>query len=168
MCDVRYFKAARHNYIVAVTLKQYCASDEAMINDIAYNLQQCVEKTLKAFLECVGVTVPNTHSISKLINMSNNNGSSIVITDWIKNNSYVLESWESETRYNFDFFIEWEKLQEALEEIDKFLDINGLSDNLLPEVDKEIIRNCLPKDVQPDSNFEWNCYYNILTRKRKL
>lgn len=97
-----------------------------------------------------------------------NNGSSVVITDWIKNNSYVLESWESETRYNFDFFIEWSKVQEALTEIEKFLSINGLSDKLMPDMDKDIVRKYLPADIEPQSNFEWNCYYNILARKRKL
>ena len=41
--------------------------DELILNNAAYHLQQTVEKVLKGALECVGITVPNTHKISKLI-----------------------------------------------------------------------------------------------------
>ncbi|MCD8230632.1 MAG: hypothetical protein LUD14_02195 [Clostridiales bacterium] len=59
MCDIRYFKSAYHNYEVAEKLMQYYKSDKLYLNDVAYNLQQCIEKTLKAFSECKGITVPH-------------------------------------------------------------------------------------------------------------
>ena len=168
MCDIRYFKAARHNYDYAEKTKIFYASDEAYVNDIAYNLEQCVEKTLKAFLECVGVTIPNTHSISKLIRMSENNGSAVKITEWLKLHAFELESWEAETRYNFDFSIQKQNIDEAFIEIEKFLVINGLSERLLNGLDKDEIRRVLPQNIEPNNNFEWNCYYNILLRKKHL
>ena len=58
MCDIRFFKSAYHCYDVAAKLMKYYKQDEMYLNDVAYNLQQCVEKTLKAFLECKGVTIP--------------------------------------------------------------------------------------------------------------
>lgn len=168
MCDIRYFKAARHNYDYAVKTKQFYEADEAYVNDMAYNLQQCVEKTLKAFLECVGVTVPNSQAIHKLVAMSKNNGSSVKLTEWIELHAYELESWEAETRYDFDFWIERSKIEEALLEIGVFLSQNGLSEELLPEVDKDAVIDALPASIQPRTNFEWNCYYNILLRKKRL
>lgn len=171
MCDIRYFKAARHNYIVAVKLRQFYQSDEAMVNDIAYNLQQCVEKTLKAFLECVGVTVPNTNSISKLVAMCKNNGSLVKITEWIDDRAYMLETWESETRYNFDFLIEIGKIDQAIDEIGHFLEVNGLSNHLLDGVDEDVknqIRNYLPENVEPEDELEWNCYYLVLLKRKRI
>lgn len=54
MCDIRYFKSAYHCYDMAANLMKFYKNDEMYLNDVAYNLQQCIEKTLKAFLECKG------------------------------------------------------------------------------------------------------------------
>ena len=69
MCSIKYFKLAYHNLDVAKSALRDFQQDELYLRELTYNLQQCVEKTLKAFLECVGVTVPQTHKISKLVNM---------------------------------------------------------------------------------------------------
>ena len=168
MCDIRYFKSAYHNYEVAEKLMQYYQSDELYLNDVAYNLQQCIEKMLKAFLECRGVTVPQTHSIRKLTEMSKNNGSAIVITEWIRKNQYEIETWESETRYNFDVCLEADRIQEGLKEVRKFLEINEmspfLSENITDEVKTELLK-MMPKDIKIRDDFEWNCYYQVF-RKR--
>ena len=102
MSDIRYFKSAYHCYDVAVNLMKLYQYDEMYLNDVAYHLQQCVEKTLKAFLECRGVTVPQTHSIRKLISMSANNGSVAVVTDWLAENQYEIETWKSDSRYKYE------------------------------------------------------------------
>lgn len=167
MCDIRYFKSAYHCYDVAVHLMKFYEHDEMYLNDVAYNLQQCIEKTLKAFLECKGVTVPQTHNIHKLLSMSRNNGSIVVITDWIEQNSYEIEAWESDTRYNFDISLEVERIQVGLQEIKQFLDINHMSYDLNPELNdsmKEKLRQKLPKDLIIRDYFEWNCYYNIFKK----
>lgn len=142
MCDIRYFKSAYHNYEVAEKLIQYYQSDELYLNDVAYNLQQCIEKMLKAFLECKGVTVPQTHSIRKLVEMSKNNDSVIVITDWIRDNQYEIESWESETRYNFDVCLEADRIRKGLKEVRKFLEANDMIPVLSEKIADEIKKNC--------------------------
>ena len=83
MCDIRYFRRAFLDYRAAENLLKEPENDEAYMNAVAYHLQQAVEKTLKAFLECVGVTVPNTHDIDKLARMTRDNGSAAVLTEWI-------------------------------------------------------------------------------------
>lgn len=60
MCDIRYFRRAKHNYDNAVLVLQHYQTDELYIIDAACKLQECVEFVLKAFLECKGVTVPET------------------------------------------------------------------------------------------------------------
>lgn len=167
MCDIRFFKSAYHCYDVAANLMRYYEQDEMYLNDVAYNLQQCVGKTLKAFLECRGVTIPQTHNIHKLISMSENNGSAVIITDWITQNRYEIEAWESDTRYNFDISLEFERVQRGLQEVKKFLDINHMSYTLNPELTDEMkdkLRIKLPKNLVIRDNFEWNCYYSIFKK----
>lgn len=168
MCDIRFFKSAYHCYDVAANLIKYYGQDEMYLNDVAYNLQQCVEKTLKAFLECKGVTIPQTHNIHKLISMSENNGSAVVITDWISQNRYEIETWESDTRYNFDISLELSRIQLGLKEVKKFLDINHMSYTLNQELTDEMkhkLRTKLPKNLVIRDDFEWNCYYSIFKKQ---
>lgn len=168
MCDVRYFKSAYHCYDAARNLMKFYENDELYLNDVAYNLQQCVEKTLKAFLECKGVTVPQTHSIHKLVAMSQNNGSAVVITEWIEQNQYEIESWESDTRYNFDICLEKKRIAVGLREVKVFLDANDLNYTLNPALTdgvKEQLRKFLPKNLVIRDEFEWNCYYNIFKKR---
>ncbi len=168
MCDIRFFKSAYHCYDVAAKLMKYYKQDEMYLNDVAYNLQQCVEKTLKAFLECKGVTIPQTHSIHKLISMSKNNGSAAIITDWIAANQYEIETWESDTRYNFDMSLEFERIQCGLQEVKLFLDKNHMSYTLNPELGKDMqekLKAKLPQTLTIHDNFEWNCYYSIFKKQ---
>ncbi len=150
MCDIRFFKSAYHCYDVAAKLMTYYKQDEMYLNDVAYNLQQCIEKTLTAFLECKGVTIPQTHSIHKLVSMSKNNGSAVIITDWIEANQYEIETWESDTRYNFDMTLEFERIQSGLKEFKHFLDKNHLNYILNPELDeamKDKLKTKLPQTL---------------------
>lgn len=168
MCDIRYFKSAYHCYDAASNLIKYYGQDEMYLNDVAYNLQQCVEKTLKAFLECKGVTVPQTHHIHKLISMSENNGSAVIITDWISQNRYEIETWKSDTRYNFDISLELGRIQLGLQEVKKFLDINHMNYTLNPVLTDEMkdkLRTKLPKNLIIHDDFEWNCYYSIFRKQ---
>ncbi len=103
MCDVRLFRSARMDLETAKTLWKTTWDDEMILNNAAYHLQQAVEKVLKASLECVGVTVPNTYKISKLLTMAVNNGANLVVTDWIDDHAEMLSEWEAETRYNITY-----------------------------------------------------------------
>lgn len=80
MCDVRLFRSARLDFETAKKLWETPWDDEMILNNAAYHLQQAVEKALKGALECVGVTVPNTHKITKLLAMTADNGVKLVIS----------------------------------------------------------------------------------------
>lgn len=102
MCDIRFFKRAYLDCRAAENLLKIPENDEAYMNAVAYHLQQAVEKALKAFLECAGVTVPNTHDIDKLVRMSRDNGSQAVVTEWVKEKADMLTRWETDTRYDVE------------------------------------------------------------------
>ena len=122
------------DYETAVMIWRNPYNDEMILNNAAYHLQQAVEKVLKGALECVGVTVPNTHKISKLVKMISDNGANLVITDWIDDHSEMLGEWEAQTRYDMDFLVEKRKLDTAIKEIQKFLAVNGIQNELREEL----------------------------------
>ncbi len=169
MCDIRLFRRAYMDYRVAENLLKIPENDEAYMNAVAYHLQQSVEKTLKGFLECVGVTVPHTRDIDRLVRMSKNNGSRVILTDWLQEKADMLTRWETETRYDIDYCVEKRKVEEGMVEIKRFLEINGLKEELReelkdPEV-KQKLFSIFPKSYRPENDFEWNCMYQIF-RKR--
>ena len=84
MCDVRLFRSAWMDFQTAQMIWERPYNDEMILNNAAYHLQQAVEKVIKGALECAGITVPNTHKITKLIQMVSNHGANLVITEWLE------------------------------------------------------------------------------------
>lgn len=171
MCDIRLFQSARMDYDTAVLIWKAPYNDERFLNNAAYHLQQSVEKLLKAALECVGVTVPNTHRIHRLVKMIADNGANLIVTDWIDEHAEMLSEWEVETRYNMDFLVEKRKIDAAIREVGVFMQVNGMTDILREELaDKsaqERLKACLPEAGRNCTDFELNCYY-IMFRKKLL
>lgn len=169
MCDIRLFRSARMDYETASMIWRNPYNDEMILNNAAYHLQQAVEKVLKGALECVGVTVPNTHKISKLIKMISDNGASLIILEWIDDHSEMLSEWEAQTRYDMDFLVEKRKLDTAMKEVETFLAINGIQNELREELQdsvlKEKLLKHLPEGKRACSDFELNCYYIMFCRK---
>ena len=171
MCDIRLFKSAFMDYQAAVALYQRPFPDEMFLNITAYHLQQCVEKTIKGALECVGVTVPNTHRITKLLQMVTHNGANLVISEWLDDHAEMLSEWEAQTRHNMDFVVEKRKLDRAVTEIDKFLKQNGVAEDLREELTKlevkEKLLSYLPEENRRCTDFEMNCYYLMFEKRLK-
>ena len=100
--------------------------------------------------------------------MSKDNGSACIITEWLEKNAIQITEWESQTRYNFDYYLELQQIQEAISEIDKFLSVNGLTDIRDPEITKDIeekLLSIIPKNCAPTDNFELNVYYHIFKKR---
>lgn len=73
---------------------------EIVIEDLCFDLQQSVEKSLKAVLIYHNIEYPYTHSIAKLITILEKN--QIKISDKVKK-AVRLTPFAVETRYNDDF-----------------------------------------------------------------
>ena len=72
---------------------------EIFIEDLCFDLQQSVEKTLKAVLKFNNIEYPYTHSIAKLITVMEKNG--IEVPPQVKK-SARLTPFAVETRYTDD------------------------------------------------------------------
>ncbi len=169
MCDVRLFRSGFMDYQLAKNIWEKPYNDEMYLNNAAYHLQQCVEKITKGALECTGVTVPNTHRLSRLFSMVKNNGANLILTEWLDDHGEMLSEWEAESRYNMDFLVEKQKLERALGEVKKFLKVNGISEELRTELQNDEtcqkLLSFLPKDRRDCSNFELNCLYIMFAKK---
>ena len=169
MCDIRLFRSAKADYETAVMIWKNPYNDEMILNNAAYHLQQAVEKVLKGALECVGVTVPNTHRISKLVKMISDNEANLTVTEWVDDHSEMLGEWEAQSRYDMDFLVEKRKLDAAVREVKAFLDVNGIHMELRRELRnpavKENLLKRLPENKRICSDFELNCYYIMFKKK---
>lgn len=114
MCDVRLFRSGFLDYQLAKNIWTVPYNDEMYLNNAAYHLQQCVEKITKGALECTGVTVPNTHRLSRLFSMVKNNGAELILPEWLEDHAEMLSEWEAESRYNMDFVVEKQKLEKKI------------------------------------------------------
>ena len=86
---------------------------EIFIEDLCFNLQQAVEKALKALLIHYGVEFPPTHDISKLLKEIEKN-TTLIIPDYIKN-AIDLTPYAVKTRYPNWNPISKDKYKQAVE-----------------------------------------------------
>lgn len=169
MCDLRVFRSVYSDFSYARKSYLMFYNDERAVNAISYALQQCVEKLLKAYLECAGVTVPKTHNVGKLVRMSKDNGSRVIVTDWIRDNADTLTVWEASSRYDMDFWVEEYRIRTAIDEVEQFLRVNGICEDLLEEVTDEAkarVREVIPKSMQVNSNLEWNVLVRVFGKQQ--
>jgi HEPN domain-containing protein len=83
------------------------------IEDLCFNFQQSVEKSLKAVLIKYEIQVPRTHSISELLSLLKLN--SINVPFEIEQNAPSLNIYAVETRYPDNYFlVDEEDYKEAL------------------------------------------------------
>lgn len=78
--------------------KLYDDEDKAMKLQVAYRMQQAVEKTIKLKAEMKGLNLWG-HDIDVLIAKCDKNGLDIGIPKEIRNRASVITGWEAECRY---------------------------------------------------------------------
>lgn len=118
------FDKAKQNYKVAKIIYSTTASDdEAYLNYVGYHLQQSVEFTLKYILEMNGIEYPKSHDIEQLIRLANKNNVNLYLTEYIEEHSEMFSSWEAKTRYILNYRLEEKKINKAIEELEKYLEI---------------------------------------------
>ena len=87
-------------------------SEGILYEDLCFDCQQVVEKSLKALLVHIGVDFPWTHSIAELIELIEKTG--IDIPEEIKD-SVILTAYAVNTRYPGDYeFVDEEEYREAV------------------------------------------------------
>lgn len=92
-------------------------SEDILYEDLCFDCEQAVEKSLKALLVHIGIAFPYTHSIASLIELIEESG--IEVSDDIKE-SVSLTAYAVGTRYPGDFEpVEEDEYYDALEIADR-------------------------------------------------
>lgn len=94
---------AKVKYINAKNNYKMIAEDDAFLDDVCYNLQQCIEYCLKYMVEMQGEAYIENHDVRAQINRLKGLGVDIPEEEKLRLMASLLNSWEAETRYNDDF-----------------------------------------------------------------
>ena len=131
--NITLLQRAEKDFFTAELLFANRGEDELLIDNIAYHIQQGIEKCLKFRIQLAGEDYPNTHSIKHLINILDNND--IEVPDWITDNHYILTSYATQTRYSTSVVSTLREIKTFMEEgkkyaenLNGFRETNALSD----------------------------------------
>ena len=112
--DRIWLKRAKSNFQIAKAGKVF---EDILYEDLCFDCEQAVEKSLKALLVSIDVSFPRTHSISHLIELIEEH--SIMVPDDIKD-SISLTAYAVSTRYPGDFEpVDEQEYRETLETAEK-------------------------------------------------
>lgn len=115
------FDKALTNFDCAKLIRNSIQSeDEEMIVMVGYHLQQAVELSVKFSLEMNGIEYPNVHRIEDLLKIAKVNNVDLHINEYIKEHDALLSSWEANTRYIIGYLAELEKIDKAINELEKY------------------------------------------------
>lgn len=114
---------ANTNYKTSQILLENRQDDERILCSVGYHLQQTVELAIKHFLEEDGVRYGYIHDITQLIIIAKENHVDTHISEYIDEHSEMFTSWEAKTRYIKGFRLELRKIETAMAEVGKYLDV---------------------------------------------
>ena len=122
MSNETLFDKAKQNLNVAKAIYSSFSNDEAYLNYAAYHIQQALELSVKYLLEMNGVVYPKTHDIDQLIQLADNKGVNLYLSEYLDDHSEMFSLWEARTRYILNYRVENRKIQRALTETEIYID----------------------------------------------
>ena len=105
----------------AQLLREHLDIDELFLNQIAYNIQQAYEMTIKYVLELNGVAYPKTHDLDQLIRIANENKVDLLLNEYLDEHSEMISQWEAKSRYVMGYLVECRKIDRAMEDLRDYL-----------------------------------------------
>jgi len=93
-------------------------SHEAPLDTIAFHIQQCAEKVLKAFLAFKEVEFPRTHDLKVLLDLAIQQAPQLEL---FREPLLAMSSYAVEMRYDVDFYPGVEEITSGLEHIQNLL-----------------------------------------------
>ena len=110
----------------------HISEDDAFLDDCCYNLQQTVEFGLKYIVEMNGENYVENHDVRAQLNKLKSLGVVLPFGEDVRRMASVLNSWETETRYNDSFTSVIEDVEDARILADRIL---KYCDSLVTEIE---------------------------------
>lgn len=117
---------ALFNFRQATLTYMYSTGDERELNIVGYFLQQCVELTIKHFLEISGVRYSHSHIIEDLLDTCDSANISINYSSEFYDFAPAISKWESKTRYIKNYLVSKKQIDRGFNLIQDFLLSNGV------------------------------------------
>lgn len=73
--------------------------DDAMCDNMCFDIQQCIEFTLKWKLEQIGIQYPKTHDLRSLCDLLEESGVSVYSVANLSDRADSITKWETTSRY---------------------------------------------------------------------
>lgn len=118
-----YYEKALANFRTAKILFSAASGDEEQLNAIGYHLQQALELAIKHILVSNGAPIQKTHDVDQLISFAATNNIDLYLTPYLKDKSDTITLWETKTRYVMGFFVEVSRIENTINEMDKYFSI---------------------------------------------
>lgn len=77
--------------------------DDAYVDDCCYNLQQCIEKTLKFIVEMTGKEYVKSHDIRAQLNILQDIKNKLPYEKELRDMAWTINEWEASSRYKDNF-----------------------------------------------------------------
>lgn len=111
-------KAQANLQVAEISLR--ASMDDAVLNIVAYHVQQSIELALKHALEYEGVRYPKSHEIEGLVQLLP--GAYNDVIELLGRDSYMFTSWEAKTRYVKGFKVFLKDLEYGIAKAHEVLD----------------------------------------------
>lgn len=164
MKSLELYHRAYRNYENSKYLITSYDGDEYVLNMAGFHLQQAVEFIIKCILNNVGIKPPYTHNITVLLDLAAKNNAPLYITDYINAASGTISAWESSSRYDLNVLLKYREVRLGLDNIEKFMELNGCTLQLRPELQNPSTYAELERavgDISSLTDIEKNCLYQV-------
>lgn len=118
-----YYDKALSKFKSAKLLFSFAAGDEEQLNTIGFLLQQSLELAIKHIFAINGLPLQKTHDLDQLITIAKQNNVDLYLTPYLIEKSDVITLWETKTRYVMGFQIEIHRIENTINELDKYFEI---------------------------------------------
>lgn len=178
MSNLRLFRKALAEYNMAVTAfdKIKSTGEVVYLENVAEHVKYAIKSILEGYLYIMHVDMSSARTITDLIALSRNKKSPCIITQWLDTHKTNLTDIDEAYRRHVDMSIYYEtyfhhdidadtflhEAQNVLDRVKDFLVVNGICDELLNAINKDVKRDIL-KRVQlcnvPRTSMEWYVMY---------
>lgn len=123
---------AKNNLATARFCYEQAKINDSFLDNCCFDIQQCIEFTLKYIVELSGVSYAKNHDIRAQLNILRELNLQIPREKDLRNMASTINSWEAESRYNDDFCALVEDIEDTFIIADEII---AYAENLVQEAE---------------------------------
>lgn len=164
MRTLKPYSYAYTHYRCSKNLVDTYDGDDYVPNMAGFHLQQAGEFIIKCILDNTDIKPSYTHNITALLDLVAINNAPLYITDYMYAASGTISAWESCSRCEHDALLTYHEVRLGLDNIAKFMELNGCIPQLRSELQNPDTYAALERavgDISSLTDIEKNCLYQV-------